>query len=104
MSKMLVDERAKLQQSFSEVKNAMKKRPCITDVVCYSDYGQHRSLAVAQLLREALVIQGWAVPPVQHNLDTLWARSCAPTCYACDPTAKDKRSLYNEAHQIFMSA
>ena len=104
MSKMLVDERAKLQQSFSEVKKEMKKRPCITDVVCYSDYGQHRSLAVAQLLREALFIEGWAVPPVKHNHDTWWARSCSPKCYACDPNAKDKQSLYKDAHQIFMSA
>ena len=101
MEDMIRFERANLQLCFQKAKEGLRNER-INKVVCVCDNGQHRSVAVATLLREALILCGREISRVHHYHRYSWGfGGCgAQACIDCQRKYA-KKDLYLEAYQIF---
>ncbi len=74
-------------------------------VVVYCEHGKHRSVALANLLREACISFGrWVVPELKHVHIRNWKLlGCGreKKCWQCDNDAENKRPLFNAAARMF---
>ena len=110
MSRMLDRECTKVEAHFKEAvdKLASLNRQQTVSMIVYCDHGKHRSVALAQLLREAIAREEnlFHVEALQHLHKHKWSlKKCGHrACKQCDDTehcSAAKTELYCRAHKIF---
>ena len=110
MSRMLEQECTKVEAHFKEAADKLStiSRQETVSIIVYCDHGKHRSVALAQLLREAIAREEnlFQVEALQHLHKHKWSlKKCGHrACKQCDDTehcSAVKTELYCRAHKIF---
>ena len=107
MEAILHEEEGKVRDVFAQAVRGLRgaRADVPLTVVVYCEHGKHRSVALANLLREACISFGrWVVPELKHVHIRNWKlHGCGreKKCWQCDNDAENKRPLFNAAARMF---